>query len=79
MAERHYVILEDRGLVTVGGPDRTAFLQGIVSNDVTRVAPDRAVWAALLTPQGKYLHDFCHHFALDFLLVKMAEMVKILF
>lgn len=58
MAERHYVILEDRGLVTVGGPDRAAFLQGIVSNDVTRVAPDHAIWAALLTPQGKYLHDF---------------------
>ena len=35
-----------------------AFLQGLVSNDVTEAAPGRAVWAALLTPQGKWLADF---------------------
>ena len=35
------------------------FLQGLVSNDVMRVARDRAIHAALLTPQGKYLFDFC--------------------
>jgi folate-binding protein YgfZ len=34
------------------------FLQGLVSNDVTLVAAARAVWAALLTPQGKWLADF---------------------
>jgi folate-binding protein YgfZ len=42
----------------VAGPDRRAFLQGVVSNDVEKVAPDRALYAALLTAQGKYLHDF---------------------
>ncbi|HQT47746.1 MAG TPA: hypothetical protein PLY97_11035 [Acidocella sp.] len=35
-----------------------AFLNGLVSNDVTRAAPGTAVWAALLTPQGRYLCDF---------------------
>lgn len=35
-----------------------AFLQGLVSNDVATAAPGRAVWAALLTPQGKWLADF---------------------
>src|SRR5262249_4845032 len=29
-----------------------------VSNDVRTVAADRVVYAALLTPQGRYLHDF---------------------
>ncbi|HEV7373050.1 folate-binding protein [Arenibaculum sp.] len=53
-----YVILEDRGVLAVDGPDRKAFLQGLVSNDVLKVGPERAVHAALLTPQGKYLHDF---------------------
>lgn len=53
-----YVILEDRGLVTVGGQDRAAFLQGLISNDINKVSPNRAIWAALLTPQGRYLHDF---------------------
>lgn len=43
-----------RQILRVGGADRVEFLQGLVTNDVTR-AP---VWAALLSPQGKYLADF---------------------
>lgn len=58
MAEMRYTILEHRGLVSVAGEDRRTFLQGLVTNDVTKAAPDRAVWAALLTPQGKFLHEF---------------------
>ncbi len=50
--------LPGRGVVEVTGEDRAAFLQGLVSNDVTRAAPGAAVWAALLTPQGKWLADF---------------------
>jgi len=53
-----YVLLDDRGLLAVSGADRRAFLQGLISNDVDKVAGDRAIYAALLTPQGKYLHDF---------------------
>ncbi len=45
-------------MVAVAGEDRVGFLQGLVSNDVEAVAPGRAVWAALLTPQGKWLADF---------------------
>lgn len=51
-------VLPDRGVVEIGGEDRVSFLQGLVSNDVTEAAPGRAVWAALLTPQGKWLADF---------------------
>ena len=50
--------LPDRGVIAVSGEDRVSFLQGLVSNDVAQVAPGRAVWAALLTPQGKWLADF---------------------
>jgi tRNA-modifying protein YgfZ len=50
--------LPDRSVIEVAGEDRVAFLQGLVSNDVAAVAPGRAVWAALLTPQGKWLADF---------------------
>ena len=53
-----YVVLEDRGLIGVDGEDARECLQGLVSNDVRRVAADRAIHAAFLTPQGKYLHDF---------------------
>jgi folate-binding protein YgfZ len=58
MAQGSFVILKDRGILAVSGPDRRPFLQGLVSNDVEKLAPDRALYAALLTAQGKYLHDF---------------------
>ena len=62
MAQVNFVILEERGILAVSGPDRRLFLQGLVSNDVEKLAPKdlpgRAVYAALLTAQGKYLHDF---------------------
>jgi tRNA-modifying protein YgfZ len=50
--------LPERGVIEVGGEDRESFLQGLVSNDVTLAIPGRSVWAALLTPQGKWLADF---------------------
>ncbi len=49
---------EGRGIVAIAGEEAVSFLQGLVSNDVTRVAPSRAIYAALLTAQGRYLHDF---------------------
>ena len=50
--------LPGRAVIEVAGEDRVAFLQGLVSNDVAQAAPGRAVWAALLSPQGKWLADF---------------------
>jgi len=58
MAPGNFVRLDDRGILAVAGPDRRSFLQGLVSNDVAKVAADRALYAALLTAQGRYLHDF---------------------
>lgn len=49
--------MNDRTVLAVSGPQRTDFLQGLVTNDVTR-ATEGIVYAALLTPQGKYLVDF---------------------
>lgn len=48
----------DRALLRVTGPDRLKFLQGLVTNDMGRLARDGILYAALLTPQGKYLTDF---------------------
>ena len=58
MPQAGFVLLDGRCVLAVTGEDRFTFLQGLVSNDVNRVAPERAVYAALLTAQGKYLHDF---------------------
>ncbi len=50
--------LPHRALVAVGGEDRIAFLQGMISNDMRHVEAGTAMWAAFLTPQGKFLHEF---------------------
>ena len=50
-------LLEDRGVVRVGGEDATSFLQGLLTNDVERLKPGEACYAGLLTPQGKILFD----------------------
>ncbi|MDE9451025.1 folate-binding protein YgfZ [Aliiroseovarius sp. Z3] len=46
-----------RTVLRIAGSDRQDFLQGLISNDVNKLA-DGMVYAALLTPQGKYLADF---------------------
>ncbi len=52
-------IAADRAVWTVTGKDALPFLQGMVSNDVLPLGRGPGiVWAALLTPQGKYLADF---------------------
>lgn len=58
MNENTYVILEDRGVLAIAGEDARSFLQGLISNDINKVTGEQAIHAALLTPQGKYLHDF---------------------
>ncbi|HWE71594.1 MAG TPA: folate-binding protein [Stellaceae bacterium] len=55
---RFYTALPARGVIGVSGEDRVEFLQGLVSNDVTKAAPHRAIYAGLLTAQGRYLFDF---------------------
>ena len=50
--------LPARGVIEVTGVDRVGFLQGLVSNDVAAAVAGRAVWAAVLTPQGRWLADF---------------------
>lgn len=51
-------LLPDRGVIELRGADAVSFLQGLVTNDVERADPGQAVFAGLLTPQGKILFDF---------------------
>ena len=57
MSAPSFCLVPHRSVIAVGGPDRVDFLQGLISNDTTKVAPGRAIWAALLTPQGRFLND----------------------
>jgi tRNA-modifying protein YgfZ len=51
-------LLPDRGVLKLAGDDARRFLNGLATNDIAKVAPGRARYAALLTPQGKIVGDF---------------------
>ncbi|PHS26480.1 MAG: hypothetical protein COA84_06115 [Robiginitomaculum sp.] len=47
-----------RRVISVSGDEATDFLQGLITNDVTHLATQGILYAALLSPQGKVLHAF---------------------
>ncbi|MDB2683048.1 folate-binding protein [Alphaproteobacteria bacterium] len=56
--EPFFVTLKNRGLIKISGKDRYAFLQGLITNDIEKLETLPSIYACLLTPQGKFLHDF---------------------
>lgn len=80
MPTKNFTLLP-RAILSVAGEDRRAFLQGLISNDIGKAAPDRAIWAAFLTAQGKFLHDLFivekgDAFLIDVEAARLAEFVK---
>ena len=47
----------DEGRLRVTGPDRAAWLQGLLTNDISAVKPGGGCYAAYLTPQGRMISD----------------------
>lgn len=86
MAETHLAVLDDRGVVSVAGADAGKLLAGLVTNDMALLdcAPPvgaPALYAALLSPQGKILFDFlvvktADGFLLETAREKAGELVK---
>ncbi|MBU2959598.1 folate-binding protein [Citreicella sp. C3M06] len=64
--------MSERKILRISGPEAEHFLQGLVTNDVTRLK-DGIVYTALLTPQGKYRADFFLVPDGDDILVDVAE------
>ncbi|WP_119418056.1 CAF17-like 4Fe-4S cluster assembly/insertion protein YgfZ [Desertibaculum subflavum] len=58
MPELTHALLPERGAIALTGEEAVKFLQGLVSNDVEKVGPTRAIYATLLSPQGRFLFDF---------------------
>jgi len=61
----------ERTVLSVSGPDAEEFLQDLVTNDLHKRGGG-LVYAALLTPQGKYLADFMISGSADSLLLDVA-------
>lgn len=53
-----YSVLENRAVMQIVGQDKQKFLQGLLSNDINKLTQQKAIYACLLTPQGKYFADF---------------------
>ena len=58
MKKEDVYIFEERGLLYLNGEDVKEFLQNLITNDIEKVTDEMSCFAALLTPQGKYLFDF---------------------
>ena len=61
-----------RRILRLTGTDVSEFLQGLITNDINGVDAG-LVYAAMLTPQGKYLADFFISRSDDSILVDVAE------
>ena len=48
-------------MLRVAGEEAGAFLDGLLTNDVSAATPEHSVYAALLTPQGKLIADVVAH------------------
>ncbi len=58
MKKDEVYIFEDRGILYLNGKDVEEFLQNLITNNIKKVTGKMSCFAALLTPQGKYLFDF---------------------
>jgi len=58
MKNNDVYIFEDRGILYLNGEDVKEFLQNLITNNIEKVTDKMSCFAALLTPQGKYLFDF---------------------
>ncbi len=73
--------LIDRSILCISGPDRSTFLQGLITNDVARCDKGEPIFTAMLTPQGKLFADFfilpeAGHFLIDTHHSYAAELMK---
>lgn len=55
MASQH---LSNRKVLSVSGKDALSFLQGLVTNDVSKLSEGSTIYALMLTPQGRFSYDF---------------------
>lgn len=64
--------MPNRRILRLSGPETDSFLQGLVTNDIGKLDTG-LVYAAILTPQGKYLADFFLKRDGDAVLLDVAE------
>ena len=69
--------LEDRAVVCVSGSDAGTFLQGLITNDMGLLDSQPAIFAGLLSPQGKVLFEFLISREKDGFWLAVADLVAL--
>jgi tRNA-modifying protein YgfZ len=73
MSSGHIAYLNDRAVVRVSGADAATFLQGLITNEMALLETQGAIFAGLLSPQGKVLFEFLVVKATDGYLLDVAR------
>jgi folate-binding protein YgfZ len=81
MTNNLYIPLPHRAVIAISGADSEKFLQGLISNDIHKVSKEKAIYALMLTPQGKFLYDFFismidDKFIIDCSAANLAALIK---
>jgi folate-binding Fe-S cluster repair protein YgfZ len=81
MTGLHFHLPPDRAIIAVAGEDRQSFLQGLISNDTAKISAGQAIYATLLTAQGRFLFDMFiveqdGRYLLDCAAPRRADLIK---
>ena len=58
MKNCNFIKLKQSKFIVISGDDCKEFLQSIITNDINKCEVNRSIYSCLLTPQGKFQHDF---------------------
>ncbi len=57
MENKLFNLSDHRSVLSITGTDKETFLQGLISNDIYKCSESNAIYACLLSPQGKFLYE----------------------
>lgn len=52
------IFLSDKQIIEIQGKDAKKFLQGLITNDIYKIAENKMIYSAMLNNQGRFLYDF---------------------
>ena len=56
--QQNPTIIQNRSIISISGEDTKIFLQGLITNDINKVSEKQAIYALMLSPQGRFSYDF---------------------
>ena len=56
--EKSIFNIKNNTLIVIEGDDKYKFIQGIISNDIELLKKKKSIYASILSPQGRFIHDF---------------------